>query len=210
MDNAKAALADYRALRCRAFCWREGQSAAVKALLAVGMAAFTGLMAQVRFPLPFTPVPVTGQVFAVLLAGVLLGRYYGGLSQVIYVALGVAGVPWFSGLARGTAVLLGPTGGYLVGFVLAAELIGAVSERNVAMRGLWPQLGLMLLGVAVIYACGLLHLLALGTGIKWGFLMGVAPFLGVDAAKAVVAAHLSTALLPKAPARGEVDAGRGR
>ena len=190
MDNAKAALADYRALRYRAFCWREGQSAAVKALLAVGMAAFTGLMAQVRFPLPFTPVPVTGQVFAVLLAGVLLGRCYGGLSQLIYVALGAAGVPWFSGLA--------------------AELIGAVSERNVAMRGLWPQLGLMLLGVAVIYACGLLHLLALGTGIKWGFLMGIAPFLGVDAAKAVVAAHLSTALLPKAPARGEVDAGRGR
>src|SRR3972149_4985549 len=87
--------------------------------LSFAFAAFTGVCAQVRFYLPFTPVPVTGQVFAVLLCGVLLGPAFGAFSQLLYIALGVAGGPWF--------VLgpVGPTGGYIVGFVLAPAIVGS-------------------------------------------------------------------------------------
>jgi biotin transport system substrate-specific component len=152
----------------------------------------------VRIPLPFTPVPLTGQVFAVLLAGVALGGFYGGLSQAIYVGAGAAGLPWFSGWSGGLAVLGGPTGGYLIGFILAAELIGRVSERRPGARGYLPQLGLMLAGVLIIYTCGVLHLaLVLRFGFGTALLTGAVPFIGADLAKALLAAGLGTALLPK-------------
>ena len=92
----------WRGVRSRAFEWRSELPVAARIGLAFCMAGVTGLSAQVRVPLPFTPVPFTGQVFAVLLAGVLLGRYYGALSQLAYVGLGVAGVPW--GTAGGAGI----------------------------------------------------------------------------------------------------------
>jgi biotin transport system substrate-specific component len=186
----------WRALRLRAFTWRCDLPIAGKVAMAFGMAALTGAMAQLRVPL--MPVPVTGQVFAVLLAGVLLGRFYGGLSQVLYVTLGAAGMPWFNGLTGGVSVLLGPTGGYLVGFVVAAELIGYISDRWLAARRFLPQLALMMLGVAVIYACGVLHLVCvLHMTLRQAILLGAAPFVLIDLAKACLAAGVSTALLPK-------------
>ncbi|MFA4991708.1 MAG: biotin transporter BioY, partial [Candidatus Omnitrophota bacterium] len=94
-------------------------SIANKFILAFGMAGLTGILAQLRIMLPWTPVPITGQTLAVLLAGVLLGRSWGGISQVIYVVLGVAGIPWFNGFAGGYGVLLTPSGGYLLGFILS-------------------------------------------------------------------------------------------
>jgi biotin transport system substrate-specific component len=167
--------------------------------LAFGMAALTGICAQVRVHLPFTDVPVTGQTFAVLLAGAVLGTGYGGLSQVLYVTLGAAGLPWFTYLSGGSGVLAGGTGGYLVGFILAAALVGRVCDRSVAARRFWPQLGVMGLASALILACGWVHLaFVLGRGPWLALLQGVAPFLPGDALKAVMAAGVSTALLPKA------------
>ena len=196
-----------RAVRLRAFTRTRALPVASKLALTCGMAALTGLVAQIRVPLPGTVVPITGQVFAVLLAGVLLGRFCGGLSQALYVGLGLAGLPWLAGFSGGLGALVGPTGGYLVGFIIAAELVGHVSDRWVAARDFMPQFGLMLAGVAVIHLCGVLQLAVwLGGDLQRAAVMGTLPFIAVDAAKALLAATISTALLPKTHA-GESDAG---
>ncbi len=201
VDAIAQVLPRLRAARMRAFAWRCALPVTGKVALAFGMAALTGLAAQVRIPLGFTPVPLTGQVFAVLLAGVLCGRFYGGLSQALYVGLGVAGLPWFAGLSGGVGAIAGPSGGYLIGFIAAAELIGYVSDRRVGARDFLPQFGLMLAGVAVIHFCGVLQLTVwLGGHLKQALVMGTLPFIPVDAAKALLAAGLSTALLPKSNA----------
>ncbi len=106
------------------FRWRYELSIPKKLALALGMAALTGLVAQVRFPLPWSPVPITGQTFAVLLAGVLLGRWWGGASLAFYAGIGAVGLPWFAGWSGGFAAITGPSGGYIMGFVLAALFLG--------------------------------------------------------------------------------------
>jgi biotin transport system substrate-specific component len=193
------ALDGYRAARRRAFEWRAELSVAGKVALALGMAVLTGLMAQVRLPVPGTPVPVTGQTLAVLLAGILLGARYGLLSQVIYVALGCAGVPWFTGFSGGIEWLArGVTGGYLVGFVVAAGFVGYVTQKSRASRSFLGQLGLMLGGSAMILSCGALHYgLCLRAGLAATMWAAVVPFVAGDVIKSVVAASVSTALLPK-------------
>jgi biotin transport system substrate-specific component len=196
----------YRAWRYRVYSWRRELSIAKKAALAFGMAALTGLAAQVRLPLPFTPVPITGQTFAVLLAGVMLGGFYGGLSQVIYVGLGAGGVPWFAGLSGGFGILTGATGGYLAGFIVAAALIGFVCDRCPGARRFWPQLGLMAVGSVIIYACGAFYLSrVIHSSLARTLELGVWPFVPGDAVKAFAAACLSTALLPKASDRSASD-----
>ncbi len=190
------ALPAYRELRRRAFAWRRSLSRAEMITLSVGFAALTGLLAQVRVPL--VPVPMTGQVFAVLLAGVLLGSGYGALSQALYVALGLAGMPWFTGFGGGVAYLAGPTAGYLVGFVPAAILVGWVTDRFAGARRFVPLMGVMAGGVSIIYMCGVLHLVVLlGLPVGSALAMGVLPFIGADAAKAAAAAALGASLLPK-------------
>ena len=116
------------------FRWRYELSVPKKLILAFGMACLVGLLAQVRFYIPSSPVPITGQTFAVLLAGVVMGRRWGGISLVIYAILGVAGVPWFTpqaGMpifsAGGISHFAGPTGGYIIGFMLAALFLGYFS-----------------------------------------------------------------------------------
>ena len=113
-----------------AFRWRYQASLPWKITLALLMAGLTGLLAQVRIVLPFTPVPLTGQTFGVLLAGVLLGRKWGGISLAIYTILGIAGVPWLNGATSG----LTATGGYLIGFVLAAFFLGYMTDNNPKYR----------------------------------------------------------------------------
>jgi biotin transport system substrate-specific component len=177
---------------------------AQKLLLALGMAGVTGLIAQAVVPLPWTPVPITGQVFAVLLSGILLGRRYGGLSQVFYVGLGAAGLPWFAGWSGGASIFTGATGGYLIGFILAALLIGHISDKYVGSRNFFPMLGLMMFAnFAIIHGLGLLWLgHFLGTvGISVGFYkllwMGMIPFIGGDILKIAAAAGIAKAILPK-------------
>ncbi len=195
MRHISCALPLYRYLRSRAYCRSRELSVPAKIAAAIGMAAVTGLLAMVRVPLPFTPVPVTGQTLAVLLAGVLLGGGCGGLSQVIYVALGTAGISWFT---LGSSGLLGPTAGYLVGFVLVAAALGYICDRFPHMRRFAPLVLLMLAASATILALGTVYLaLYLGTGLGAAFLMGAAPFIAGDALKSLLAAGLAAALLPK-------------
>jgi len=182
--------------RLACYNWRLEMAWPKKIGLALVVAALTGLAAQVRIPLPNTPVPITGQVFAALLSGVLLGGAWGGVSQALYVGLGAAGVPWFSGWSGG--VTLGPTAGYLMGFIVAATLVGWVSDRFVRARSFAPQVALMLAGAATILACGAAAFaLFTRADLRTTFLMAVAPFVWIDAMKAVAAAAISSALLPK-------------
>jgi len=162
----------------RAFFPLEGvlsRSAAV-----VGFAIFTALCAKARISLPFTPVPITMQTFAVLSAGLLLGRTLGSASMALYLMLGVAGLPLFS-LGGGLSYLAGPTGGYLIGFLLAAYLIGYLTERG------WDRsyrrcLAAMLAGELAIYLPGLLWLSRL-TPPDALFKMGLWPFIPGDLIK---------------------------
>src|SRR5918998_1391300 len=99
-------------------------------LLVVGGAGFVALAAQVSIPLPFTPVPITGQTFAVVLVGASLGTVRGMSSLMLYVLAGIAGAPIYADGAHGWAQITGATGGYLVGFVVAAALVGWLAERG--------------------------------------------------------------------------------
>ncbi|MCX8037360.1 MAG: biotin transporter BioY [Candidatus Sumerlaeia bacterium] len=166
----------------------------VKLGAALIMAALTGLAAQVRIPLPYTPVPLTGQTFVVLLSGVVLGGAWGAASQILYVGLGAVGMPWFAG---GVAVQpLGPTAGYLLGFIVAAMLVGRVLERFPAMRRFFPQLALMFVGMGVIHLFGAIGFLVLtGAGLSATVQMAVLPFVLADAGKAVAAAMVGRTLL---------------
>jgi biotin transport system substrate-specific component len=195
------------------FRWRYGLSVPMKLGLALGIACLAGLLAQVRFVLPWSPVPVTGQTFAVLLAGVLLGRWWGGISMALYVGLGIAGVPWFQGLNGGLSYLAGPTGGYIVGFILAALFLGYFTDKYIRSRSFLSMLGLMLFAnFVLIYVPGLLQLglwlkLVQGEPASFSTLlgMGLVPFLAGDITKAVVAAAIARGVTPKRAYGREVD-----
>jgi biotin transport system substrate-specific component len=195
------------------FRWRYELSLPKKLALAVGIACLTGLAAQVRFPLPWSPVPITGQTFAVLLAGVLLGRWWGGISMAIYAGLGAVGVPWFAGWGSGFGYLAGPTGGYIIGFILAALFLGHFTDKYIRSRSFVSMLGLMLFAnFILIYLPGLLQLglwlnLIKGEPVTLTSLlmMGAIPFIAGDITKAVFAAAIARGITPKVAYNGEVD-----
>jgi len=126
-------------------------------VLVLGFACLTAAFAQLSFWIG--PVPITGQTFAVLVAGALLGSRRGALSQLSYLAIGATGIPyWFAlGGPPGIARLVGPTAGYLVGFVAVAFIVGWLSERGWDRR-VWTAVPAMLAGEAVLYIFGLLWL----------------------------------------------------
>ena len=110
--------------------WAPSRAATRDVLSVVGFALLTALLAQLRFDLPYSPVPITGQTFAVLLAGAVLGLRRGFASQASYLALGAMGMPVFAGGLGGPMVLAGPTAGYLWSFPVAAGLLGWLVERG--------------------------------------------------------------------------------
>jgi len=123
------------------------------------IAALTAALAQVSIPLPGLPAPISFQMFGVYVAGLLLGPLWGGLAITLYLLVGVAGAPVFSNGGAGLAYLLGPKGGYLVGFLLAAVLIGAIVHRSVEPTApssvpVPVQAGALVAGLALIYATG--------------------------------------------------------
>ena len=195
------------------FRWRYELSIPKKLALTLGMAGVVGLLAQVRFPNPWMPeVPITGQTFAVLLAGVLLGRWWGGASLAIYGGLGAAGVPWFSGWASG----MGATGGYIIGFILAALFLGYFTDKYIRSRSFLSMLGLMLFAnFVLIYVPGVLWLglwLNVMRGEPATFIallgMGVIPFMAGDITKAIMAAAIARGITPKLAYNGETDKGK--
>jgi biotin transport system substrate-specific component len=149
---------------------------------------FVALSSQLAFYLPWSPVPITGQTFAVLLTGAVLGSKRGGLSLALYLMEGVMGLPVFAGGTGGPAVLFGPTAGYLIGFVPAAMLVGSLAEKGFDRRR-YSILMAFFLGQAVIYSLGVLRLLSF-IDIQHVFKVGVIPFLIGDTIKAGIAMYL--------------------
>lgn len=160
------------------------------ALGVVGFALLTAVAAQIRFHLPFTPVPVTGQTFAVLLTGAALGMRAGAASQALYLALGLIGLPVYTDFEGGWHAATGSTGGYLVGFVVAAAVVGALAERR-QDRSFLTSVPAMLAGTAIIYTLGALWLAHhLDVSLSKAVELGVSPFLIGDAVKLVAAGLL--------------------
>jgi len=156
-----------------------------KLVLVLAGSALIALAAQARIPLPFSPVPVTGQTFAVLLVAATLGRL--GLASVLaYLIEGASGLPVFAGGGSGVATMVGPTGGYLIGFALAAALVGSAAERGWD-RHLVTALAAMLLGEIAIYACGLAWLARFPLPVPL-LQAGLIPFIPGDLFKMVLAA----------------------
>ena len=150
--------------------------------------ALTAVGAYIMIPLPL--VPITLQTLFVILAGSLLGGYLGALSQVVYILLGVIGLPVFSGGKAGFGVLIGPTGGYLIGFVVGALVIGKLTSLRRDPGLLW-MMGSMLAGIAIIYTLGIAQLMLVA---KLGFIkaisVGLLPPLPGEIIKIVVAAFI--------------------
>lgn len=182
----------------------QSASTATKILLSFMMACFTGIMAQIIIPLPWTPVPITAQTFAVLCSGLFLGKKYGCLSQILYIVLGIAFIPWFGGMTGGLDVFLGSTGGFLIGFVIASYFIGAITEKYAKARN-FTRMALVI-GIAnfgLIYIPGLagLALFLSSKGMTFGIvdllMMGLIPFIVGDIVKILAAAGVSKVFLPK-------------
>ena len=150
--------------------------------------AFTALTARITIPLPFTPVPITLQVMAVLLAGLVLGPRAGAASQLVYLISIAAGLP-LDAKALGPAALTGPTAGYLFGFVPAAFATGWLAKRLPAAR-VSLFLGAVV-GVAIIYAAGTIWLAPAVGSLRTAWMLGVAPFILTDLVKAIVAAAVA-------------------
>jgi biotin transport system substrate-specific component len=160
------------------------RSGVVSVLLVVAAAALTALAAQWRIQLPFTPVPITGQTFAVLLTGAALGWRLGGAGQLLYLGVGALGAPVFSEASGGFDVVTGATGGYLVGFVFAAGLVGWMAEHR-QDRTFATMFTAFILGSVLIYVFGVIGLMiSVDMSVTGAVEAGVIPFLLGDLIKA--------------------------
>lgn len=165
--------------------------------LAAVLAALTAATGGLSIPLPFTPVPITLQVFFVYLAGCLAGPLYGALSMLLYLGMGALGLPVFSRFGAGFGHLVGPTGGYLLAFPAAALLNGLITlKRSHSLaREYGKVVSGMLISLAAIYLIGVSWLSAyLHKPFLETFLVGGLPFIPVDLLKMVVAAPIAVRL----------------
>lgn len=141
--------------------------------------------------IPVGPVPITMQTLFTYLAGAVLGSKWGALSQIIYVILGLVGVPIFAGGRAGIGVLIGPTGGYLLGFIMGAYVIGKLIEFKRTLSFMWVLFS-MVIGTLIIYIFGIIQLsLWLKVSMEEAILIGVLPFIMGDLLKMILAAYLT-------------------
>lgn len=148
--------------------------------------ALTAVGAYIMIPLP--PVPITLQTLFVIMAGALLGGKLGALSQVVYILLGIIGLPVFTGGKAGIGVFLGPTGGYLIGFVVAAYVVGRLAALRERPGFIW-LVCIMTVGVGIVYLLGLIQLILIAKlSFNKAITVGMLPFLPGDILKIIVAA----------------------
>lgn len=159
-------------------------------VLVLGAVLLTAAAAQVSIPLGFSPVPISGQTFAVLLTAAALGPLRGVAAQGLYFLVGMAGMPFYAGGESGMQVAFGATGGYLVGFIVAAAVVGWMARRGLD-RSPWGMAAAFLAGSLVIYALGVPWLAqVVGVSLAEAVPMGLTPFLIGDVLKACLAAGL--------------------
>ena len=157
-------------------------------LLVLAGSMLLAMSAQFAFRIPISPVPVTGQTLVVLLIGMVYGSRLGAATVLAYLVEGGMGLPVFANGTGGWPVIMGPTGGYLIGFVVAALALGRLAERGMG-RGLVSTAFAMAIGTIIIYAFGV-SWLGQFIGVGKAFAAGVMPFLYGDALKLIVAAGL--------------------
>jgi len=148
---------------------------------------FTAVLARIEIPLPFTPVPITGQTFGVLLIGAVLGSKRGAASLALYLLEGALGLPFFAGGAHGIGIIFGASGGYLIGFLAAAYVVGLLAERGLE-QSVRTSFITFLIGTVIIYTFGVARLSVLLGSISQAVAFGLAPFLIGDAIKLCAAA----------------------
>lgn len=170
----------------------EPATRSTRRVVAVGLAALVvAASAQVAVPVPFSPVPMTLQPLAVIVVGALLGPGAGAAALVVYLMAGVAGLPVFSAGRAGAAWLVGPTGGYLLAFPVAAAVVGAIAtKRGDGRMPLLRLLAALAAGMVVIHAGGVAHLALLGGDPAVAFRVGFVPFLTGDLLKIGLAAAI--------------------
>ncbi|MBT9139634.1 MAG: Biotin transporter BioY [Dehalococcoidia bacterium] len=178
------------------------QKFAVRDLVLIALfAALTAIMAYIVVPMPAGLPPITGQTFAVMLAGLLLGASKGAMSQIVYILLGVVGLPVFAGGTSGLGVLAGRSGGFLLGFVLGAFLIGKLTENKSELSLRTLSFAALLGGVFVVYIPGILQM-AMVLGIPFetaaGFML---LFLPGDLIKVAVSSLLAQRVLRALPGK---------
>jgi biotin transport system substrate-specific component len=167
----------------------------VRASAVLIMTLLTVVAAQISVALPFTPVPFTFQPMLVLVGGAMLGARLGATSQVLYLALGITGLPVFAAspvLPQGALRLLGPTGGYLMAYPIAAFVAGYLAERGCDKR-YWTSFAAMAAGLALIFAVGVIWLatfVAPAAGISGAIAAGFTPFIVADVVKLALAAGI--------------------
>jgi biotin transport system substrate-specific component len=169
----------------------ERMGSRVRHLALIALGAFViFLSAQVVIAVPGSPIPVTGQTFGVLLVGGALGSRRGLGSVALYVAIGLIGLPFFAEGKGGVQVILGATGGYIVGFIVAGSIVGRLAELGWDRR-IVGALGAMAIGNVVIYLIGVPWLmLAANQSLSWAVQYGLVPFIPGDIIKLAVAAGL--------------------
>ncbi|OED30737.1 BioY protein [Methanosphaera sp. WGK6] len=184
--------------------WRNNANTITMVGLSFLVACFTGLLAQVSIAIPWSPVLITFQTFAVLLAGSFLGEKWGGFSMLLYAVLGIIGMPWFTNMEHGLAWIFSASGGYIVGFIFAATFLGYMFDHVSTSRKPIQTVILMLLAnFVMIYIPGLvgLYTFMASTGkiltISQLLLTGLVPFIIGDLLKIALASSISTSILPK-------------
>lgn len=156
-------------------------------VLVAASVVFMALLAQIRIPLPFSPVPITGQTLGVLLTGSLLGSRLGALSLLVYLVVGAIGVPVFAGGGNGIEYMQGATLGYLASYPIVAAVMGWLAERGWDRRVL-TTIAAMVIGSAIIYALGVGWLVVgIGMDVVAALVAGMVPFLIGDAIKIAIA-----------------------
>jgi len=179
-------------------------------IMASLFAAVTAVMAQVSIPIPFSPVPLTGQTFAVFLSGAVLGSRLGALAMIVYILLGAIGLPVFAQARAGIGVIIGHTGGYLIGFVVGAYILGKIVEAY-PNAGIWRLLSGMAVCLAITYTLGAIQLaLVLGWPAQKAVMLGIVPFVPLDILKMVLAAGVAVSVRRSLLAAGLLPVGTAK
>lgn len=152
--------------------------------------ALTAVMSQISIPIPFSPVPITLQIFAIYLAAIILGSKLATLSQIIYLLLGAIGAPVFSHFSGGLQSLVGPTGGFLISFPIVAFIVGKISEKD---RGFFALTFGLIISLILCYSMGTLQLSFVAKiSINKAIMVGAVPFIPLDLAKIFTAYLIGT------------------
>ena len=158
-------------------------------------AALTAVLSQIAIPLPFTPVPINLATLSVLASGAILGAKTGAMSQIVYMILGIVGIPVFAQMTTGIGIILGPTGGYIIGYVAAAFVTGFITDRYSTTFIAYPTA--MVLGTVACYTFGTVWFMAVtGNSFVQSLAMCVIPFIPGDVLKIIATSLLANRLKP--------------